>query len=74
MLLRRQQRANYMQWLASLGYLLATGIVLKSSCLEKYKNKDEKEKLPLPGKTWIAFYLARRLVAIGGTFNPNGHG
>ncbi|MHC5792042.1 CPBP family intramembrane glutamic endopeptidase, partial [Streptococcus pyogenes] len=57
-------------WLASLGYLLVTGIVLVL-VWKKYKNKDEKEKLPFTWKDFgiaLLFYLATRLVAIGGTF------
>ncbi|MCK3881684.1 CPBP family intramembrane metalloprotease [Streptococcus suis] len=62
---------TYMQWLASLGYLLVTGIVLVL-VWKKYINKDEKEKEKFPF-TWkdfgiaLLFYLATRLVAIGGT-------
>lgn len=61
---------TYVQWLASLGYLLVASIVL-ILVWKKYKNKDKKEKLPFIWKDFgiaLLFYLATRLVAIGGTF------
>lgn len=61
---------TYVQWLASLGYLLVASIVLVL-VWKKYKNKDEKGKFPFTWKDFgiaLLFYLATRLVAIGGTF------
>lgn len=61
---------TYVQWLASLGYLLVASIVLVL-VWKKYQNKDEKGKFPFTWKDFgiaLLFYLATRLVAIGGTF------
>lgn len=58
------------QWFASLGYLLVVSAVL-ILIWKKYKNKDKVKKLPFTWKDFgiaLLFYLATRLVAIGGTF------
>lgn len=61
---------TYVQWLASLGYILVASIVILL-VWKKYKNKDEKEKFSFTWKDFgiaLLFYLATRLVAVGGTY------
>lgn len=61
---------THLQWLASLGYLLVASVAL-IFVWKKYKNKENVEKLPFTWKDFgiaLLFYLATRLVAIGGTF------